>query len=212
MDQTIQEAKQPLFTRKNAIAVISVIFALFQLYVLALGALDPQRLRASHLLFAIVLVYLMKPSQKAGRLGSVIDGTLMLCAVIPLGYLILWNKTILMRMFYVQKLEWYQYLFLVMVIISLLEATRRTVGMALPIIALIALSYAYGPANHACLCCCGCINGPHPASDRCRTCRGSSFCLLFCQYRQYYPTCSISFLYSGGHCGIGTSQDWLYRL
>lgn len=130
-------------SRKTLIAAVAILFSLFQLYTLAIGILNPQVQRASHLLFALMLVYLCKPLQKVGKWAYVIDGALLLCALIPLGFLILYNKTIMLRMFFVQKMPWYYYLFLVMLVVTLLEATRRTIGLALPVIAAISLAYAY---------------------------------------------------------------------
>lgn len=133
--------------RGMAIKVTALAFSLVQLAALITGALDPQRLRAYHLLFAILLVYLMKPSKLKNNFGLILDGVLLICGVVPLAYMILDNKALLLRMFYVQQLEWYQYLFAALLIISLLEATRRVIGLALPIIAVIALTYAFFGKN-----------------------------------------------------------------
>ncbi len=137
------QGKLPPLSKKTLIAAVAIIFSVFQLYTLATGILNPQVQRASHLLFALVLVYLCKPLKKGGAVGKAVDILLILCAVIPLVYLIAWNKTIMLRMFFVQKMPWYYYVLLVMLVVTLLEATRRTIGLALPIIAVLSLAYAY---------------------------------------------------------------------
>lgn len=131
--------------KKGAVTVIALAFGVFHLYVALFGALDPYRQRQCHLLFAMVLVLLLKPANHkkprsaAGYACTVLVGV---CTVVPLGYMLYNYATLLRRMPYVQQLKPFQYVLAVMLVVALLESTRRSLGLALPIVAMAALSYA----------------------------------------------------------------------
>lgn len=126
--------------------IFCLAFASFQLYTAAFGNLDSLRQRSIHLFFAAVLVFVIFPASKKyslKRLGPIIDVLMILCILLPVGYLIFNHDGILNRMYYVTPLKAYEYLFAALIIIAVLEGTRRTMGLALPIVALVALAYAF---------------------------------------------------------------------
>ncbi|MEY8337131.1 TRAP transporter permease [Lachnospiraceae bacterium 62-35] len=130
--------------KEKIISGIALIFGIFHLYTSFMGNLDPYRLREGHLLFAMVLILLMKPASKKypdSIVGKVWTGIMLICTIIPLGYLILDYTKLLQRMPYVQELKAFQYVFVVMLTIALLEGTRRSLGAALPIVASLAILY-----------------------------------------------------------------------
>ena len=135
-----------IFTKNNLIAVLSCFFVVYSAYTLILGLLNPQCQRAMHLFFALTLCYLSYPTSKKNPdsvYGKIVSFVMFLFMAIPLGFIFFDNKRISARMFYVVNLKWYEYVLAIMLIVSILEATRRTIGAPLPIIAVIFLCYAY---------------------------------------------------------------------
>lgn len=139
-------AKRQFGTFGNKIlSIFCLAFASFQLYTAAFGNLDSLRQRSIHLLFAAILVFVLFPASKKfslKRLGK-IDVVMIICILIPVGYVLLNHDAILNRMYYVTPLKSYEYVFATMLIVTVLEGTRRAMGLALPIVALVALFYAF---------------------------------------------------------------------
>lgn len=141
----MNQNKKEISLREKAIFVVALIFAVFHLYTAVTGSMIAIYQRSIHFMFAAVLVFLLHPTRlvkdKKIVVNSVIDILLISCAVIPIAYLFFNEKWLITRFFYIEKLTWYQYMFCIMLIISVLEGTRRKLGYALPIIALIAMAY-----------------------------------------------------------------------
>ena len=125
--------------------IVALAFACFHLYTAMTGSLLALYQRSIHFAFAGILVFLTCPSQwkhpKLRAAGQVWDILLVICAVVPVLYMLLNQEGIINRFYYIQKLEWYEYLFCGMLILAILEGTRRKMGMALPIIACVAMGY-----------------------------------------------------------------------
>ena len=140
----MNQNKKEISLREKAIFVVALIFAVFHLYTAVTGSMIAIYQRSIHFMFAAVLVFLLHPTRlvkdKKIVVNSVIDILLISCAVIPIAYLFFNEKWLITRFFYIEKLTWYQYMFCIMLIISVLEGTRRKLGYALPIIALIAMA------------------------------------------------------------------------
>lgn len=137
-----------LSLRERVAFVIALIYACFHLYTAVTGTLIAIYQRSIHFMFAAVLVFLLYPSRlkkEAKGIWGVLEGAadmlLIACAVIPVGYLYFNEKWLISRFFYIEKLTWYQYLFCIMLIVSVLEGTRRKLGKALPMIACAAMAY-----------------------------------------------------------------------
>lgn len=131
--------------KEKIIKLIALLFGVFHLYTSFMGNLDPNRLREGHLLFAMLLVFLMKPGSKKkadSTAGRIWTAAMIICTVLPLGYLILNYERLLNRMPYVQELEIFQYILAGMLVLALLDSTRRSLGMALPLVAGAAIIYA----------------------------------------------------------------------
>ncbi|WP_366658230.1 TRAP transporter fused permease subunit [Fodinicurvata sp. EGI_FJ10296] len=130
-------------------AVVAVAFALFHLYTATFGVMDGIRQRVVHLGFALVLVFLMKPvlsgmvSAGPRRLFRFVDLLFIIVVVTGCGYLFIEDDALDARMGLVFTTD---IILGVGVTIALLEATRRLTGIALPLVAITALGYAYfGP-------------------------------------------------------------------
>ena len=128
-----------------AIIVVGLAMSGFHLYVAFFGPPDAYVLRSTHLGFALVLAYLILPWRSSGKIDQPgwFDLVLLLGSLAAAAYPILFNTYIVNRMYYVDPLRPADFVLGIMMIILLLEATRRAVGLALPLTAALFLVYAY---------------------------------------------------------------------
>jgi len=124
----------------------------FHLYVVAIGAPEVFYFRGTHLLFALTLVFLWYPlAAKASfgkaLLGLAVDVIFIAVAIASIGYLFVEHEHVLTRYAYVDDLTTTEFALGIGFLIVVLEASRRTVGMALSITALVFIVYALFFAN-----------------------------------------------------------------
>ena len=135
------------------VAIISISWALFQLALPSVLVIDSTQERAIHLAFAMALLFLLMPCFKRPKkyLGFLavmdripfLDYILALVGAFTALYLALFYEGIAMRAGAPSTADMVSGTILV---ILLLEATRRIIGPALSVIALIFTSYAFlGP-------------------------------------------------------------------
>ncbi|OLN23541.1 C4-dicarboxylate ABC transporter [Domibacillus antri] len=122
-------------------------FSLFHLYTAIFGMLTAQLQRSVHLGFALALIFLLFPARKKERGHQTkvawYDIVLAILGVAAGAYWPLMIDEIVMRAGRLTELDFYAGL---MAIILVLEATRRTVGLPITIIAGLFMVYAlYGP-------------------------------------------------------------------
>ncbi|MCF8052624.1 MAG: TRAP transporter permease [Desulfobacterales bacterium] len=125
--------------KKRAIMLLSVLMAAYHLYFATIGFLTEMSWRAGHLVFAAVLILLTRPL-RSGAKGALVDGVLILLALITGLYIIFEYPNMSLRMGAPLVRD------IVMGTIStliVLEITRRTMGLPLVIIALAFLSYCF---------------------------------------------------------------------
>lgn len=129
---------------KVTITVVAVAWSLFQLYTAGTGVLPALQQRSIHLLFGLLLVFLVYPfNPKRDDLKSrftLEKVILAILGVVVAGYvavnhLELWTQT--------TSVTLAQMVVGLLLILLILEAARRSIGWAIPIIALIFLGYAY---------------------------------------------------------------------
>lgn len=136
------------FTVDNVVTVIAVSMSLFQLYVAFFGALETYLMRTVHLSFALVLVYLTERGrQRCERRFTVYDWVWLILALAPISYLFVRYQYIVSERFYfVTPLSLLEVVLGVVFMLTLLEATRRVTGWALPVVAVVFLVYVFtGP-------------------------------------------------------------------
>ncbi len=127
----------------GAIAVIALVMTAFHLWVGFFGAPDSLVLRAAHLGFALVLAFLLYP-----RRGGEPERPRALDLLFALGvfaasaYPVLSLDYIYDRFIYVDDLRPADWIFGLIMLLLLLEATRRALGPALPLTAVAFLLYA----------------------------------------------------------------------
>ncbi|TVR70407.1 MAG: TRAP transporter permease [Spirochaetaceae bacterium] len=127
------------------ISVIAVAMSLFHLYTAGFGLLLTMKQRALHLLFVLVLGFLLYPARRKSRRDRIafLDWVLAALGIVVTSY-ILFNYEVLVRR---GGLPTSMDLFLgVITVLLVLEITRRSIGPELPTIALIFIAYAFfGP-------------------------------------------------------------------
>ncbi len=116
--------------------------ALYHMWVIVTGTPEAIIFRGTHLLFAITLTFLWYRSRSAaGEAPHVIDYVLLGLAMAPVIYLF-WNYDyVVNRIYYIDDLTPLDMAMAVVLIVMVLEATRRLIGWALPVTALVFLAY-----------------------------------------------------------------------
>ncbi|GAX88438.1 TRAP transporter permease [Effusibacillus lacus] len=124
------------------ISFIAVLWSLFQLYTSGFGLFESIIQRSVHLMFVLVLAFLLYPARKGApkRRPSVVDILLVLFSLFVNAYLAFqWNE-IAQRG---GRLNEFEYLIGGIGILLVLEASRRVLGKELTIMGLVFLLYAY---------------------------------------------------------------------
>lgn len=130
---------------KVIVILIAILFSSFHLYTSAFGLIMSILQRNIHLMFVLVLSYLLFPARKTSpmRRITLFDTLFVTLSLISTMYLWINVKEIIWRTTF--PLFWDKIMGLVL-IMMVLEMARRTIGIALPIISIIFLLYAYfGP-------------------------------------------------------------------
>jgi len=143
----INEEKVEIF-KKRVIFIISIITCLFHLYTGWFGLSAIIYLRSMHLMLMSILIFLIYPLKR--KKLFFMDFVLIVVSVIGCVYLIINFENVVT---YLGRTSNIQVVLGILVIIVVLEATRRVVGNIIPGIAIFFLLYAYfgpyfGPLSH----------------------------------------------------------------
>lgn len=132
------DKKFPRGTR-YIVSAVSLSFASFHIYTGAMGALPAMQQRSVHLMFAMILVFLLRPISTR-KFSIAFDILLAVAATVSLVY-ITWEADALDA----RAGDYTEIDFVVGLVLTLLvlEGTRRLIGWGLPVIAGISLCYAY---------------------------------------------------------------------
>lgn len=126
-------------------AAVALAMSCYHLFVAFVGPPDAQIFRAIHLAFVLVLAFLSMPGffYKGTRKNpNILDMLLLLLALSAAVYPIVYYDYIVNRMYYVDELRTADFVFGVIAVVLILEATRRAVGWALPATAAAFVLYA----------------------------------------------------------------------
>jgi len=150
------------FTHRNvlriAIILISVAMAIYHMWAIAFGTSEAVLFRATHLLFAVVLVFLffrinsksedMELAAAGGQpvppqlsVPTLADYGLLVLSALPILYVFVNYDYMVNRTFYIDDLSTMDMAMGVLMTVMVLEATRRVIGWALPVTALVFLVY-----------------------------------------------------------------------
>jgi len=125
------------------VTVVAVAMSLFHMYVAAFGPPEAVIFRGTHLLFALTLVYLLYPFRREGAAAwRAVDLALVAAGWSFILYLFLNYNYIINRIIYIDDLTLWDKVFAVLCVVVVLDATRRVIGWALPLTAILFLVYA----------------------------------------------------------------------
>jgi TRAP transporter 4TM/12TM fusion protein len=126
-----------------AIAIVAVAMVLYHMWAIVYGAPEAIIFRGTHLLFAMVLVFLIYGYKvnTPRPLPTVIDYLWLAAAASSLLYLYINYEYIVTRIYYIDDLTKGDIIFGTILIVTVLEATRRCVDLSLPITGLLFLAY-----------------------------------------------------------------------
>lgn len=125
--------------------VIAAAMSLFHLFMAGFGTMPVAQQRILHLTFAMTLAFMLYPSHKKAPRNrpSLMDSVFVILAVLVNIYLFINIDAITMRAGKILNVE---LIFGFILVVLLLEATRRCLGNGLPVICILFMCYAYfGP-------------------------------------------------------------------
>ncbi|HKW80844.1 MAG TPA: TRAP transporter large permease subunit, partial [Casimicrobiaceae bacterium] len=122
---------------------VAVAMSLYHMYVAAFGPPEAIIFRGTHLLFALTLVFLLYPSRRGGAPGWRALDLLLLALGYGFVLHIFTNYDYFInRIIYIDDLTLADKVYAVIAVAIVLEATRRVIGLALPLTAIAFLVYA----------------------------------------------------------------------
>ncbi|MDQ4137044.1 MAG: TRAP transporter permease [Pseudomonadota bacterium] len=138
-----------------AAAAIGSAMALYHMWVIVTGTPEAIIFRGTHLLFALVLTFLIfrratgKVDPLPAETGSTtaddpptaLDYLFLVLAAAPIVYLFVSYDYVVNRIYYVDDLTLADMVFGTLLVVMIMEATRRLIGWALPITAIVFLAY-----------------------------------------------------------------------
>ncbi|NLD68970.1 MAG: TRAP transporter fused permease subunit [Limnobacter sp.] len=132
------------------VAAIAIAMSLWHMYIAAFGPPETYFFRGGHLLFALSLVFLLYPTRFGGAFVSrSIDALLLLGSIAIVGHLFVNHEYIVNRIIYIDDLNFVDMVLAVIAVVIVLEGTRRVIGWALPLTALVFLAHAAFVSNVA---------------------------------------------------------------
>ncbi len=117
----------------------------FHIYTALFGTFEAYLQRNIHLIFALPLAFILYPATKNSHKDRVpwYDWILFVLAILPCLYAIINYETILYRIVQVDEVTITQIILGTLLVVLILEATRRIVGLALTIVAAVSVLYMY---------------------------------------------------------------------
>jgi TRAP transporter 4TM/12TM fusion protein len=129
---------------KKVVVVLAILMSAYHIYAATFGAPEAMMHRSVHLLFTLLLIFLMSTTSKPkqGKKKIFLDLTFILLTLGSLGHIFLNYEYVVTRYSYVQPLTHWDFVMGIILTLILLEASRRMIGWALPITAVSFLLYA----------------------------------------------------------------------
>lgn len=129
--------------RAMLISVIAIFWSIIQLYNAATLNLDLFQIEVVHITCGLMLVYLMKPSFKELKYTILADYPLVVLSLVSGVYFFLSYERIVTRYRFVDPVLGGDFFFCGVLILLILEAGRRVMGLGLSILAVIAIGYGF---------------------------------------------------------------------
>ncbi len=127
---------------RRAITAIAAAMSLYHMYVAGFGPPEALIFRGIHLLFALTLVFLLFPTRSASAAWRAIDAVLLIASWGLVLHIFLTYDAFVNRIIYIDALTSWDKFYAVVAVVIVLEATRRVIGLALPLTAVAFLAYA----------------------------------------------------------------------
>ncbi len=123
--------------------VLAITMSLYHLYTAAVGLPEAMLHRAIHVLFTLVLIFLLEITRRSAKekAKAVWDAVLILVVLAALGHIFINYEYVINRYPYVHPLTRWDYWLGIAFTLILLEAARRVIGWALPLTASAFLLY-----------------------------------------------------------------------
>jgi len=129
---------------RAVVQIVAVAMSLYHMYVAAFGPPEAVIFRGTHLLFALTLVFLLYPTRPGKPAWRSLDLMLLALGFGFVLHIFFDYDYFINRIIYIDDLTWSDKFFAVAAVGIVLEATRRVLGLALPITAIAFLIYAIG--------------------------------------------------------------------
>ena len=127
---------------RYAVTAIAIAMAIYHMWAIMFGAPEAILFRGTHLLFAMVLTFLIfRITGGPSPTPAPLDYVLLVLGAAPIVYLFANYEYIVTRIFYIDDLFPADIALSVIFILVVLEATRRVIGLALPLTAIVFLIY-----------------------------------------------------------------------
>jgi len=127
---------------RYAVTAIAIAMAFYHMWAIVFGTPEAILFRATHLLFAIVLTFLIfRITGGPSPTPTALDYALLVLGAAPIVYLFANYEYIVTRIFYIDDLFPADIALGVILTLVVLEATRRVIGLALPLTAIVFLLY-----------------------------------------------------------------------
>lgn len=125
------------------IGILGVSMALYHMWLIWVGAPEAIMFRGTHLLFALALTFLVyrRTTAQSGQPPTLLDYVCLILATAPVIYLFVNYDYVVNRIYYVDDLTTADMVLGTILVVMILEATRRVIGPALPLTALVFLAY-----------------------------------------------------------------------
>lgn len=136
------EIKKQVISFKTIIKSVAVIMSCYHLYTGAFGIPESQVHRYIHLLFALIISFgTFSVKGKKGGKATFFDILLITASILTIGSLIVNYKELQNRILFVTPLTDIQVISFILILVLILESTRRLTGWTLPIVCIVFILY-----------------------------------------------------------------------
>jgi TRAP transporter 4TM/12TM fusion protein len=123
------------------VGIVAIAMVIYHMWAIAFGSPEAIPYRGTHLLFALTLTFLLYRWNATQGPPGLLDYGLLLLAAAPILYLFVNYDYLVNRIFYVDDLYPSDIALGILLTVIIIEATRRVIGWALPITAIVFLAY-----------------------------------------------------------------------
>ncbi len=129
---------------RTLVSAVAAAMSLYHMYVAAFGPPEAIVFRGTHLLFALTLVFLLYPTRPARPAWRALDALLLALGFGFVLHILANYDYFINRIIYIDDLTGWDRFYALVAVAIVLEATRRVIGLALPLTAIAFLAYAVG--------------------------------------------------------------------